>query len=889
MNRPSLRTLVRRPGFRWALVALGVYTLTTCLMFYPVPFHLDEVIVGSERGDAYQYTWSLWWAGRAILEPGKGLTHLTLMNHPVGLVHPFMLTLIGVHLTALPFSLLLSPAVAYNLQVLLSFVLSGMAMYWLCSEWTGDRRAGLVGGFILAFFLNKTGHVLGGHLPQVSIYWVPLYALFLRRLVCGPGWAAALGTALTLTGASLIHVMHLVYLVLPVTGAVLLAGVVEMRREFITRRRLGMLALAFGLAALATAPFLLPTARSALGESSYLHQEGILPSSTDLLAFFTPSPYHPLLRPLGWLPPFADRVFPSPDALREGLAYPGLLTAALAVWGLVKRRRRAWVWAALALTAAVLSLGPLLKVGGELALYRVDGEQSHVVLPYALLKQLPILDVGRTPGRLNEAVAFAVAVLAAYGAAELSGRLACRPRLRGALLALALLGIGFESVAVWPFPTGSAEIPLTIQRIAADPRDGALLHLGMTRREVNHRALYYQTVTGRPCVGGRVHRDLPETGPWWASLSGLAQADPAPSDIIPRPDKADRRAWLRHLGVDYVILHRDTWEWQHPAYRGAVEALLGPPRYEDPALSAFPVPENVAELESDLLYTLSVEGWHGPEWDGDRWRRWMCDDGQLYLYAARAESGSLGLVVDAPQPPAVLEVYRGEEGQERLDGWLVGERVMYATRPITLTQGMNVFRFHAPGGGRVVVDDPACWRETLLTPPEDGEPRPCDPQAVPVTCRTFVFDRISFMPRRDMPPGMGLDVNLGDVLRLRGWEMEGAVWRPGSTLTVTLTWEPLVALGEEYVAFVHLLGPDGELVAQHDGPLAHGQTASDWPVGVARRASVAIQLPPDLPPDDYRLVAGVYLWPSLERLPVLADGPEAERGLVALGDVTIAP
>ena len=63
-----------------------------------------------------------------------------------------MLTIIGVNLLALPFSLLLSPAAAYNSQILLSFVLSGMTMYWLGTELTGDRKAGLVGGFIFAFF-----------------------------------------------------------------------------------------------------------------------------------------------------------------------------------------------------------------------------------------------------------------------------------------------------------------------------------------------------------------------------------------------------------------------------------------------------------------------------------------------------------------------------------------------------------------------------------------------------------------------------------------------------------------------------------------------------------------------------------------------------------------
>ncbi len=48
-----------------------------------------------------------------------------------------------------------------------------------------------------------------------------------------------------------------------------------------------------------------------------------------------------------------------------------------------------------------------------------------------------------------------------------------------------------------------------------------------------------------------------------------------------------------------------------------------------------------------------------------------------------------------------------------------------------------------------------------------------------------------------------------------------------------------------------------------------------------------IALPDELPPGDYRLLAGVYLWPSLERLPILADVPGAEMHAVELGNVSI--
>jgi hypothetical protein len=884
-------SISRRPDIYWALFALLIYTLAALLLLYPVPFQMNAVIAGEDRGDAYQYTWSLWWAKQALFDSDKGLAHLTLMNHPVGLYHPFMLTLIGVNLGALPFSLLLSPAAAYNSQIILSFILSGMTMYWLTSELTGDRRAGVVGGFVFAFFLNKTGHVLAGHLPQATVFWVPLYTLFLWRLIRKPSWGLALLTALLLALASLIHVMHLVYLVLPVTAVVLLVKLVELKREFFTRGRLGALALAFGLAALLAAPFLLPTARAAAEEDSYLDKPGIVASSTDLAAFFTPSPYHPVLEPLGLVPPYAARVFPNVESLREGLAFGGLLVTGLALWGLIDRRKTAWIWAAFALLAALLSLGPLLKIGGELAVYEVEAEKSNLVLPYALFRQLPILQVGRTPGRLNEATMFAVAILAAFGAAALFSRLERRPRTVIFSLALILVIIGFEYIPIWPFPTGTAEIPPAIHSIASEPGEGALLHLAMTRREVNHRALYYQTLTGRAVVGGQVHRTLPETPPWWETLSGLALPDQADGDIIPRPETTDRVAWLRHFDIDYVIVHRGTDEWHDPAKRGFLEGLLGPPKYEDHPLAAYTVPGDAHEPTGAQLYSLSSEGWHPPERDGGLWRRWMGEDGQLYLYSRGEETGSLRFTVDSHLDFPLLEVYLGEE---LLDTFVVGERTTFTSRPFTLAQGMNVLRFQAPGDCEPTLDSPSCWSEALLDTPADPSLAACSPDDLRTTCRTFVFDDLSFVPQEALGLGEGLDVNLGDRMRLRGWELDETTLRPGTPLKLTLAWEAVEELNEQYVVFVHLLSNDGALVAQYDGspvgdvlPVGDELPTSAWPPGATFSYPITIELPHDLPAGDYRLLTGVYIWPSLERLPVLADIPGAEVRAVELGSVRI--
>ena len=875
------------PLFRGSLSALALYTVVVLFVLYPTPFEMNRVIVGEEYRDAYAYTWWLWWVKQAVLSPEMNFAHLALMNYPAGIDHPFTLSMAGVALMALPFSLFLSPAAVYNLQVFLALVLSGLTMFWLCVDLTGNRWAGLVGGLIFAIFPNKMGHVLGGHLPQISMQWFPLYVLLLRKTIQRPGWRASLPTAIILALASMVHVMHLAYFLLPITLAVLAIEGWRLGRGFFTYRRIGWLFLTFALSSLMVAPFLWPTVLLSLQNETYLREPGTVEHATDLLAFFTPSPYHPALRAMGWLPPFAEKVFPGERSLREGLAYPGILVTLLAVWGFLRRKRDGSIWGILALTTAVLSLGPLLRVGRELVIYQVDSHRSYVVLPYALLKILPMFQVGRTPGRLDGTTMFALSILAAFGFARLLSRVAHRPRRAAFLTGLVIVVTVFEYLIVWPFPTGTAKLPPSIQQLAGEPGDGALLHVPMTRRRVNHRALYYQTFLPRPIVGGTTHRTPPEVPPWSETILSLAEPEPASGDAVPRPDYSQRIAWLRHFNVDWVIFHHLTFEKLPPDadlfYRDFIQSLLGPPKYADEFVEAFPVPDDVPSPAAPLLYTLSRRGWHPPEQDGGLWRRWMYEEGRLYIYTTRPMTGSLQFTVDSHLVFPLLEVYQGDR---LLDSFIVGDRITYTTRPFSLTQGMNVLRFRAPDGCPATVDDPRCWADALLSP-SDGCPRPvCDPEAIGATCRTFVFDGIRFAPLEDLRPEMYADVSLGDRMRLRGWHIGDSALHPGGTLTVTLTWEAMVPLDERYVVFVHLLGPDGTLLTQDDTPPV-GRLLPIWQPEAVFGYPVVLHLPDDAPPGEYRLLVGVYLWPDLERLPVLGDVPGTEVRAVEIGKVQI--
>jgi hypothetical protein len=68
-----------------------------------------------------------------------------------------------------------------------------------------------------------------------------------------------------------------------------------------------------------------------------------------------------------------------------------------------------------------------------------------------------------------------------------------------------------------------------------------------------------------------------------------------------------------------------------------------------------------------------------------------------------------------------------------------------------------------------------------------------------------------------------------------------------------------------YTAYLHLLTPEGELVAQLDR-LPDGYPTSDWHPGEVIIDSYAIQLPADVGPGKYFLQSGFYYLPAQERL-----------------------
>jgi hypothetical protein len=199
------------------------------------------------------------------------------------------------------------------------------------------------------------------------------------------------------------------------------------------------------------------------------------------------------------------------------------------------------------LAAMWLSLGPIPQSLGR---------PVEIVAPYRLLLEyVPGFDGVRVPARFAMIVAFALAVLAGYGAAWLS-----RARLGRAILIVAAVTAVLEGTRL-PFIVNGAyalrdfnapearllrpaRAPAVYREFATQPSDAVLIELPLGPPDFDLRAMFYSIVHWRPVVNGYSGFYPPHYGRLITALSE-----------IPRHADVSIEA-LRSTGATHLILHQ---------------------------------------------------------------------------------------------------------------------------------------------------------------------------------------------------------------------------------------------------------------------------------------------------------------------------------------------
>jgi hypothetical protein len=129
-----------------------------------------------------------------------------------------------------------------------------------------------------------------------------------------------------------------------------------------------------------------------------------------------------------------------------------------------------------------------------------------------------------------------------------------------------------------------------------------------------------------------------------------------------------------------------------------------------------------------------------------------------------------------------------------------------------------------------------------------------------------------------------LKVNLGGKIQLLGYNLESS-FHPGDGIHLTLFWQCLEEMNQDYTVFTHLVDGEGRLWGQRDNPPVDGfYPTSQWEEGEIVRDQYDIPISPDAPPGEYQLEVGMYLAETGERLLVFDDKGQILGDKIRLGD-----
>ncbi len=154
------------------VLLLCLFTCLTLIITWPLVINLNQLII--DRGDGLLITWFLNWS---IFHP---------LNYSANIFYPYQNTL-AFSETMLPQAFLVAPIVllfhepllAYNLNFLLGFILTGVSTFYLVYHLTHRNPIALLCGMLLTFSTIHLNYM--AHLQLFSLYPVILAILFLLR------------------------------------------------------------------------------------------------------------------------------------------------------------------------------------------------------------------------------------------------------------------------------------------------------------------------------------------------------------------------------------------------------------------------------------------------------------------------------------------------------------------------------------------------------------------------------------------------------------------------------------------------------------------------------------------------------------------------------------
>lgn len=795
-----------RPGSAlWPLLVLVLFTL---VLTWPTARSLGTHVV--DRQDPLLNAWIMAWEAHQLLRDPLRLFQANIF-YPYPYALAFSEILLSTTALVLPVRWAgATPILTYNLAFLLAFFTTALGGYLFALYLTGRRLAALVAAVAYAFSPYRFGHL--SQVQLLAFGWLPLALLALDRLLSGRGplWRnAALFMLFYLLQALASFYSAIFAAVASALYAVGLwvrrrvppssldaegegphgACAQRRRRDEEGLRRIGALLVAGAGVALVMIPFAWPYLQVQRELGAGWSLADNETFSASLQAYAYAPPETRLWGPLTRGLAYVYGPCCPPDTLFPGLTL--LALAALALWR--GRGRRRWLLAGLLAVGFLLSFGPTLHLRA--------GQPTGIRLPYGwLFAHVPAFSALRAPVRWAVLVTLGLSLLAAWGTAWVP-RGSVGARFIAPVLALVLVLVEF------------AAVPLRLVPAPAAPPVAAWLAQQPPTRIVE-----------------------------------LPLAAELPTESVP-PDHP-RRAWEVSRLLEHQLASTRHWHTTPDGYSGYI-----PPSHGDFAreMQSFPSTRSVAllqglDIEYVVLHTADL-----PAARRDHIARRLPHVAALSVAAEVEGATVLRVAPGSPEPAlgwslvAPAEVAAGEP----FEVWLVvradGRAVVPPTRRIVAAvvwDGRTVDRrVSLP----LMVEQVAVVPLPVTAPGNQGAHRLTvrvtdeeQPPGSPLQTEVIVVEAPAPAPARPL----AVSLSEAEVPTFAA---------PGSAVPISLTWRALQPLDHYASLSLRLVAPDGQVVAQRDGPPGGDVGTLAWQPGEPYGATWQLDVPPGLPAGEYSL------------------------------------
>jgi hypothetical protein len=535
-----------------SFLAFSYFVVMSVVMTYPLVARMGTAALGGGGGDGTFFIWLVGWYQKALFQLRIYPFFAPFLNYPQGWNLASTDITPAQAILALPGSLLFGPTWGYNFAMLLSFILSGWAMYLWVTHLTDEPWAGLVAGTIFAFLPYRMAHVIVGHLSLAGTQWFPFYFWGLFDLLKQENfsWKPVLmaGIAAGLIGLTSPYYVYMTGLssVFFLLGFILFKGYQRLKYAVFWKSLLVFGLLTIVLVGLSMLPYLRLNSENGLASRSVEYMNLYSASPTD---FFIPSIKHFLWGK--WI----DKTF-NPDIFNEATLYIGAVAFILAVIAWTKRRKFKHpellnITVLTAAAAFVLALGiqlhwlgkTTLPVGLQSIFHRTD--MPGFYLPaYYLARYLPFFSKMRVMMRFGLFTSIFISLMAGLGAYVLTKPASSKVKRWVGIGLLVLVFIDFYPGVLTDFsPTQARPVDTWL---AVQPNTGAVAQFPFDE-ESSQDQVYFTLVHQKPFLGGYFNANQPEQ--YTRILPVL--------ETFPSQESVDL---LRQLGVTYVVVDSSRYQ-----------------------------------------------------------------------------------------------------------------------------------------------------------------------------------------------------------------------------------------------------------------------------------------------------------------------------------------